>query len=106
MDSALLDDAIHQRVVELNVKDIEKMTCPLCFKRFWRNFVLGGHVETTTRERRIMKIAAQFMRYPQRIAWLELEDTGSPLSDKKLLQELFANPEGFQGCLRRLPGLL
>lgn len=65
-----------------------KITCPLCFKRFHGWIKPKQDLTLVTRDRRILKIAHSLKRLPERLAWMELHDDGSLISDRKLLESI------------------
>ena len=62
--------------------------CPLCYKRFFSCLRQKSDLTPANREQRIMVIAHQLKRLPERVAWMQLHDDGSLVSDRKLLEDL------------------
>jgi hypothetical protein len=65
-----------------------RITCPLCFKRFHGWIKPKQDLTPAARDKRILKIAHSLKRLPERLAWLELHDDGSLLSDRRLLEKI------------------
>jgi hypothetical protein len=65
--------------------------CPLCYKRLFSCLRLQSDLTPAAREQRILIIAHQLKRLPERVEWMKLHDDGSLLSDRRLLEDLGQN---------------
>lgn len=62
--------------------------CPLCYKRLFSCLRLHSDLTPAAREQRVLVIAHQLKRLPERVEWMKLHDDGSLLSDRRLLEDL------------------
>lgn len=65
--------------------------CPLCYKRLFSCLRLQSDLTPAAREQRVLIIAHQLKRLPERVEWMKLHDDGSLLSDRRLLEDLGQN---------------